>query len=525
MRPKVHIFDSTLRDGAQAKGISFSVADRLHMVSLLDDMGVDYIEAGNPTSNPKERAFFEEVKGYEFKHAKLVAFGATRYKGIKVEDDPGVQALLGAGTPVVAIFGKSWDLHVTEVIRATLDENLEMVHDTIAYFKKLGKEVIFDAEHFFDGYKACPEYALSVLKAANSAGADTLVLCDTNGGVLPWEAEAITQAVADLAPKGLIGIHAHNDSELAVANSLCAVKAGARHVQGTFIGFGERCGNARLTSIIPDLQLKMGYDCIPEDKLRELTAAASEAAEIANLAPNDKLPFVGKDAFAHKGGMHIDGVKKVSHSFEHVAPETVGNQRAFLLSEVAGRSAFALKLEKRFPQLDRNSNSMKELVDKLKDMEHEGYSFEGAESSFELLVHKHLGLYEPFFELQHYKVMDEPKSHDGALGAHAVVKIAVKGAVRIAAAEGTGPVDALDKALRSALLEFFPELEEVSLTDYKVRVLDTKSATEARVRVVIQSSDKKHDWTTLGVSNDVIQASLTALIDSIDYKLQKANPA
>lgn len=521
MTEKVVVFESTLRDGAQARGITFSLPDKLKMLALLDELGMDYIEAGNPASNPKERAFFEQASGIRLTHARLVAFGSTCRKQTRPEDDPGVRALLSAGTPAVAVFGKAWDLHVTQVLGASLDENLAMVRDTLRFFKERGREVIFDAEHFFDGYRGHREYALRVLEAAVEGGADCLALCDTNGGALPWDVEA---AVADVAGRFpvMIGIHAHNDGELAVANTLAAVRVGARHVQGTLLGYGERCGNARLTSVIPDLELKMGFWAIGPEKLGMLSDKALEAADIANLAPDDKLPYVGRDAYAHKGGMHIDGVYKAPHSFEHVPPEAVGNRRDYTLSEVAGRSALSIKLQSQFPQLSRDAGATRELVEKLKELENDGYSYEGAESSFELVARRHLGLYRPFFELTHYKVMDEPGGMPGSLGAYAVVKIDVRGEQTMAAADGNGPVNALDKALRSALSAYFPVLSEVSLIDYKVRVLDTRDATAARVRVVIRSTDGRSTWSTLGVSSDVIEASLQALIDSIEYKLLDA---
>lgn len=519
---KVSIFDSTLRDGAQAKGISFSLSDKLHMLKLLDSLGIDYIEAGNPASNPKERMFFEKAKEIELQYAKLTAFGSTRRKNCLVSEDPGVQALLSAETDVIAIFGKTWDLHVTHVLQTTLDENLNMVRDTVAFFKQKGKEVIFDAEHFFDGYKSNPSYAISVLKAAEEGGADCLVLCDTNGGTLTHEVEEIMKAVNENT-RTVIGIHAHNDSDTAVSNSMAAVLQGARQVQGTIIGFGERCGNARLTSIIPNLQLKMGYLCIPEEKIPLLTTVAREAAEISNTALHEKLPYVGQDAFAHKGGMHIDGVRKVEESFEHIKPETVGNKRSFLLSEVAGKSALLQKLQYRFPALVQDKDALNRLTEKLKDLEQQGYSFEGAENSFELIVLKELGQHRPSFTLVHFKVIDEHTENKKEFASYAVVKVNVNGVERMAAAEGNGPVNALDKALREALVEFYPELKQIVLLDYKVRVLDTKMATAATVRVVIESGDGEHNWATLGVSGDVIEASLIALIDSIEYKLWKEN--
>jgi len=518
-KEKIWVFDSTLRDGAQARGITFSMADRINMMDLLDEIGVDYIEAGNPASNPKERAFFEKVKSSNLKNAKLTAFGSTRRKKIKPEDDPGVLATLAANTPVVAIFGKSWDLHVTEVIRAELEENLEMIYDTVKFFKDRGIEVVYDAEHFFDGYKNNPEYAMKTLKAAVDGGADSLALCETNGGALPMLITEATKRVCDTYDV-MCGIHCHNDGEMAVANSLLAVERGARQIQGTFLGFGERCGNACLTSLIANLQLKMGFDCIPEASMKQLYTKAHEAAEIANLTLDEKMPFVGRDAFAHKGGMHIDGVNKVSHSFEHVNPESVGNKRTFLLSEVAGQTAIVMKLSEQFPELTKGAPETKELIEKLKNLEAEGYHFEGAESSFELLVKKHLGKFTPFFHIEHFKIIDEPAlGKQEGLKAYAIVKVNVKGEDHITAAEGNGPVNALDKALRAALMNFFPQLSKVHLVDYRVRVLDSYHETDATVRVMIDSTDGSTSWTTLGVSSDVIEASLQALIDSIEYKL------
>ena len=516
MSVKVDIFDSTLRDGAQARGINYSLSDKLHMLKLLDGLGVDYIEAGNPASNPKERQFFEEAGKLELKNARLVAFGSTRRKDTRVEEDAGVKALTDAGTGAVAVFGKAWDLHALEVLGTTLEENLSMIYDTLRFLKETGREVIFDAEHFFDGYKANPGYALEVLKSAAKAGADVLVLCDTNGGTMPHElAEAVKASLEAVDTK--LGIHAHNDTELAVANSVTAVTLGVRHVQGTLLGYGERSGNARLSSIIPNLQLKMGYDCIGES-ISRLYTVSREAAEITNLPFDETLPYVGRNAFAHKGGMHIDGLRKAKGSFEHIEPSLVGNSREFLLSEVAGKSAMAEKLKDEFPEVAADKNKVGRLMEKLKQLESEGYSFEGAESSFKLFVMKELGLREPMFSLMHFKVNDEP-SHADTFGVHAVVKVNVDGETRMAAAEGNGPVNALDKALREALGTFFPALNDVSLTDYRVRVLNGNAATAARVRVVIESSNGKDYWRTMGVSSDVIEASLLALIDSIDHVL------
>ena len=516
MSKRIEIFDSTLRDGAQARGINYSLTDKLHMLSLLDSLGLSYIEAGNPASNPKERLFFEKAVKVPLKNAKLVAFGSTRRKDTDVKKDLGIKALLDADTCAVAVFGKAWDLHVTEVINTTLEENLAMIYESVKYLKDNGREVIFDAEHFFDGFKANRDYALQVLKAASEGGAETIALCDTNGGTMPKELEEAVKASLE-AVSTKLGIHVHNDTELAVANSILAVQLGATQVQGTLLGYGERCGNARLSSIIPDLQLKLGYECIG-DHISKLYHATREAAEITNLPFDETLPYVGRNAFAHKGGMHIDALCKVKGSFEHVDPAVVGNSSEFLLSEVAGRSAMATKLQSEFPEVARDKEKVGKLMEKLKELESEGYSFEGAESSFSIFVMKELGLHVPKFSLVHFKVSDEP-SVENTFGAYAVVKVNVDGTSRMAAAEGNGPVNALDKAIREALGEFFPKLKSVSLTDYKVRVLDTNAATAAKVRVVIESSDGENYWRTMGVSTDVIAASLFALIDSIDHIL------
>ncbi len=513
---KIEIFDSTLRDGAQARDINYSLTDKLNMLALLDGLGIDYIEAGNPASNPKERQFFEQASKVRLINAKLVAFGSTRRKNADVEKDAGVQALMDANTLAVAVFGKAWDLHATQVLGTTLEENLKMIFDTLKYLKENGKEVIFDAEHFFDGYKANPKYALEVLNVACRAGADTIVLCETNGGAMPHEVEEAVSASLKAVDKKL-GIHAHNDTELAVANTIISVRLGACHVQGTLLGYGERSGNARLSSIIPNLQLKLGYDCIG-DNIKNLYSISREAAEITNLAFDETLPYVGRNSFAHKGGMHIDGLCKSAGSFEHIDPSQVGNSREYLISEVAGKSALAVKLKEEFPQVASDKRRVAKMMDKLKELESEGLSYEGAESSFKLFVLKELGLHKPQFSLVHFKVSDEP-SHENTFGAYAVVKVHVDGETRMAAAEGNGPVNALDKALREALGSFFPALKKVTLTDYKVRVLNTDAATAAKVRVVIESSDGASFWRTMGVSTDVIEASLLALIDSIDHVL------
>lgn len=521
METKLKIFDSTLRDGAQAEGISFTVEDKLKIVNVLDSLGITYIEAGNPGSNPKDLEFFELARNLNLKNSKLVAFGSTRRRDIDVDADKNVQSLLSANTDTVAIFGKSWDFHVTDIIHTTLDENLEMIKDTIQFFKSKGKEVIFDAEHFFDGYKSNPEYALSTLKAAKAGGCDCLTLCDTNGGMFPLEIYNIIKEVIKRFPDIDIGIHCHNDGGMAVANSILAVQAGATQVQGTYLGFGERCGNANLSTIIANLQLKCDYNCILKDQLQNLTSVAHQLAEIANVKINKSEPYVGKAAFSHKGGMHIDGVSKSPMSFEHINPEKIGNERKFLMSEVAGRSTIISKIQRIKPSITRESPETQIIIDALKELEFKGYQFEGAEGSFELLVRKKLGKYKPFFELEHFKIIGEQPTKDSKPSSSTLIKVTVDGKTEVTAAEGDGPVNALDLALRKALEVFYPDLKNIRLTDYKVRVLDTKTATAAKVRVLIESTDGNDSWTTVGVSTDIIEASWLALVDSIEYKLIK----
>lgn len=507
-----------MRDGAQAEGISFTVGDKLKIVKKLDEFGVDYIEAGNPGSNPKDVEFFEKVKELKLSNAKLVAFGSTRRAGIKPEEDANLAALLRSGTSVVAIFGKSWDFHVTDVIRTTLDENLNMIYDSIAYMKQNGKEVVFDAEHFFDGYKANPEYALKTLEVAAQAGADWLVLCDTNGGSFPSEIADITKTVIERFSSVPIGIHCHNDGGMAVANSIMAVEQGVVQVQGTFNGYGERCGNANLCTIIPNLQLKRNFYCVPPHSIAQLTSVSRYISELANMAPNERDPYVGNCAFAHKGGMHVDAILKNPASFEHVPPESVGNERRILMSEVAGRSTILGKIQKVAPWVTKTSPEVQQIIDELKRLEHEGYQFEGAESSFELLVRRALGKDHKFFEVKDFRVLCE-EPWQGDYSASAIIKVKVDGVEEVTAAEGDGPVNALDKALRKALEVFYPQLKKMRLTDYKVRVLDTSKATAAKVRVHIESTDGERVWGTVGVSTNIIEASWNALVDSIEYFL------
>lgn len=521
---KVFAYDTTLRDGAQAQGVSFSVEDKLKIVRKLDELGIAYIEAGNPGSNPKDLEFFRRLGEISLKHARVIAFGSTCKVGVQPEADGQLASLLSANTPAVAIFGKTWDYHATAILRTTLEENLRMIRDTLAFLKSKGKEVVFDAEHFFDGYKSNPEYALKALAAAVEGGADCLALCDTNGGSFPDEIFDITRKVVERFPGVAIGIHCHNDCELAVANSVRAVQAGATQVQGTINGIGERCGNANLCAIVPNLQLKLGFSVIPADCMHELTPVARFVSEIANLEHNDKAAYVGGDAFAHKGGMHIDAVNKNPVSYEHVTPDSVGNARKILMSEVAGRSTILGKINQVDPSLTKDSPETHKIIDKLKALEHEGYQFESAESSFELLVRKLLGKFKPSFELKEFKVIVNEPSVNG-VNSSAMLKIDVDGEDEITAAEGDGPVNALDKALRRALERFYPEIREVKLTDYKVRVLDSDRASAAKVRVLIESSDQQDSWTTIGVSTDVIDASWRALVDAIEFKLAKSRTA
>jgi 2-isopropylmalate synthase len=517
---KIEIFDSTLRDGAQSEGISFSVSDKINIVKTLDDFGVAYIEAGNPGSNPKDIEFFKQAAELELKNAKLCAFGSTHRKNMSVEEDPNVLSLLEAGTDTVAIFGKAWDLHALKILNITLEENLKLVGNTIAFFKGHGKEVIFDAEHYFDGWKDNPEYSMEVLKVAAEAGADVLCLCDTNGGATPMEVYKATKEAVDAFPKLRIGTHCHNDSGCAVASSMMAVEAGATHVQGTFTGIGERCGNADLSVVVPNLQLKQGYQCVPND-LTDLTDAVVKLSEISNMPlPNNK-PYTGASAFAHKGGMHIDGVVKLSRSFEHVDPSSVGNTRRFLMSEVSGRTTVLAKLAALAPEYGKDSPETAKIVARLKQLEHEGYQFESADASFELMVLSVIGRFKPHFKLCMYRTSGEYPFPSGDESASAMLSIEVGGKVETSAAMGNGPVNALDKALRKALNVFYPELAKVHLTDYKVRVLTAEQASAAKVRVLIESTDGASTWTTVGVSTDIIAASWQALVDSIEYILNK----
>lgn len=522
MAKTIEILDTTLRDGVQGEGIAYSVQDKIHIAQALDDLGIKYIEAGNPSSNPKDIEFFEKAKNLSLKNSRIVAFGSTRRKGCSCAEDENLQALLRAETPTVTVFGKAWDFQATEILQVSLEENLDMISETVAYLVKQGREVIFDAEHFFTGVQQNKEYAFRALNAAVKGGAHNITLCETKGGCMPLELQSISKEVFKLYGKACtIGIHTHNDSGLAVANTLLAVESGISHVQGVLLGFGERTGNANLSTIIPDLQLKMDCKCIDSDKLSLLTPVCKRVAEITNINLDSNLPYVGHNAFAHKAGMHIDAQLKNSSAYEHVSPESVGNERVLLMSEVAGRSMIVEKMKKFLPDISKNDSLVKEVVNELKKKEQEGYQFEGADGSFELLIRKAIGAYTPFFHHHYYKLSEEIPLVEKGLYAFAQVKLSVDNRIEIAAGEGNGPVHALDCALRAALKPFYPVVENITLIDYKVRVLDGHDATASRVRVLIESSDGKDSWTTVGVSSDVVEASWKALVDSFEFKLIK----
>lgn len=516
----VFLYDTTLRDGSQREGISFSVDDKLKIARRLDDFGMHYIECGWPGSNPKDVAFFERVRHLPLKHAKIVAFGATMRKGTQPENDANLQALLAAETSVVTLVGKSWDLHVTDVLATSLEENLAMIGASVAYLKAHNREVIFDAEHFFDGYKANPTYALETLRAAAKAGADVLILCETNGGALPWEVQEIVKTAISEFPIP-IGIHAHDDSGCAVANTLFAVRAGATHIQGTINGYGERVGNANLCSIIPDLQLKMGKVCISAENLSSLTELSNYVADVANLPQDKHLPFVGASAFAHKGGIHVAAVLKNESTYQHIDPTLVGNQRRTIVSELSGRGNL---LDKSLSfGLDLTSRQAREVLGQIKALEAQGFTFESAEGSVSVMLQRLQPGYEPPFELIDFVVMVEHRQGRGLL-AEAMVKVRVRDQIIHTAAEGKGPVSALDFALRKALQEVYPAIEHVRLEDYKVRILDSESGTDAVVRVLIDSKDGTRRWSTVGASTNIIEASWRAMADSLEYALLNDTP-
>ncbi|HEY2986159.1 MAG TPA: citramalate synthase [Candidatus Binatia bacterium] len=516
----VLIYDTTLRDGCQAEDISFTLEDKLRITGKLEEIGVDYVEGGFPGSNPRDEEFFKAVKRLKLKHVRIAAFGMTRKSSSKPSQDLSLKTLLDANTPVVTLVGKTWDLHVRDDLRISMKANLEMIADSIAYMKERVDEVIFDAEHFFDGFRSNSEHAVECLKAAQEGGADWIVLCDTNGGRLPGEIRAAIAALAGTISTPL-GIHCHNDGELAVANTLTAVEMGVRQVQGTINGIGERCGNLNLCSVIPDLQLKMDKQCIEPAQLKRLREVSHFLYELANISPNKHQPYVGASAFAHKGGMHVAGILKNRETYEHIDPELVGNRQRVLVSDLAGRSNIVYKAKEYGVDLDHQDHAVREILNRIKDLESQGYEFEAAEASFELLIQEALDRKRKNFRLIGFRVIDEKRKEGEAPISEATIMLEVDGVVEHAAAMGNGPVNALDGALRKALTKFYPALREVELLDYKVRVLSSGEGAGASVRVLIESGDKKDRWGTVGVSHDVIEASWQAVVDSIDYKLYK----
>jgi 2-isopropylmalate synthase len=527
---QILLYDTTLRDGTQGENINFSADEKIKIALRLDDIGIHYIEGGWPGSNPRDMQFFDLARRVDFKQARLAAFGSTRRPGIGPDEDPNLTALLDSKTPTVTIFGKSWDLHVEEVMNNSLDENLAMISDSIKFLKSYEREVIYDAEHFFDGYKNNREYAIQTLSAAAEAGADCIVLCDTNGGTLPFELEGIISGVQNYFNEKScqnsidspirLGIHTHNDSGLAVANSITAVRKGAVMVHGTINGYGERCGNADLNSLIPILALKMNLPCVSKDNLKKLKSLSRYVSEAANLVPINNRPFVGRSAFAHKGGIHVSAIMKVPRAYEHIDPSLVGNERRVLVSDMSGKSNVEYKAKELGVELGNNGFDSKKIVSEIKQLEQEGYQFDSAEGSFKILMEKFTDQFQPLFELESFRVTIE-KDKDQPCSAHATVKISVQNKHEITAAEGYGPVSALDNALRKALDKFYPDLDTMRLVDFKVRVIDGTRGTAARVRVLIESRDQERIWSTIGVSEDIIEASWQALADSFQYKLAK----
>ncbi len=516
MATPIELFDTTLRDGTQGEHVALSARDKLRIARRLDALGIDIIEGGWPGSNPKDQAFFELAREVSWTHAKLCAFGSTRRFSHTPEDDPNLQALLAAGTPVVSIFGKSWTLHAEVALGVTLEQNLELIRSSVAFLKAHGKHVVYDAEHFFDGYKADAPYALATLRAAADAGADVLVLCDTNGGTLPHEVFEMVGIVVETFAQP-IGIHTHNDSACAAANTLMAVRAGARHVQGTINGIGERCGNADLCSVIASLQLKLGYDCVEPEQLAMLAEVSHFVDEVANLDPVDRAPYVGHSAFAHKGGIHVSAVMKDPRAYEHIQPDVVGNRRRVLVSDLSGQSNVRYKADELGIAIEEKEQARR-AVQRIKELEHLGYEFEGAEASFELLLRTVRGENLSYFELERLRVRNE-KDGDGDAHSEATLVLNVGGRRTLQAAEGVGPVDAMSNAVRQALCAFYPLLERVRLSDYKVRVLTPEDGTAAKVRVLVEHHDDHRSWHTVGVSENILEASWQALYDGVCYYL------
>lgn len=517
---RIEIYDSTLRDGAQGQGVSFSLSDKIRIVKALDDFGIDYIEAGFPASNPKDAEFFRKMQSEKLSHAKLCAFGRTVKCGIEPEDDPALESLVSSGAPVLCIFGKTSVLHIRQVLGITEDENLGLIKKTVGYLKQFADEVIFDAEHFYAGYSENKDYALKVLSSAKEAGADVLCLCDTNGETMPYEAYEITKAVCDEFKDTRISVHFHNDTGCAVANSILSATAGASQIQGTFLGFGERCGNADLSVIMPNLKFKYGYE-FPCD-MRRLKKTAVKISEISNIGIRSNKPYIGKNAFHHKAGMHIDAVKKHSSSFEHIDPSLVGNERQFLLSEMSGRNTLLERVREIIPTAEKDSPELSMALEALKKKEFFGYHYEAAEASLNLLLKKTLCKYTPHFEVLLYKTTDDYPSGTGGMTSGAMIQIRVGDKTEVSASLGNGPVNALDTALRRALCVFYPQVSEMRLADFKVRVIDSGTSTAAKVRVLIESTDGVENWTTVGVSHDIIEACFAALVDSFEYKLSNS---
>jgi 2-isopropylmalate synthase len=521
MARTIRIYDTTLRDGTQGEEVSFSLEDKLRVAQKLDELGIHYIEGGWPGSNPKDISFFKEIKKISLKSSRIAAFGSTHRPKARVEDDYNIKTLLEAQTPVITIVGKTWDLHVKDALGVSLEENLDLIYDTLSYLKKRTDEVIFDAEHFFDGFKRNQTYSLKCLQAAVDAGVDWIVLCDTNGGTLVHEIPAILTEVKKVIAPIPFGIHTHNDTEMAVANSIMAVYHGADQVQGTINGYGERCGNANLCSIIPNLKLKLKLDCISEDQLTRLREVAHFVSELANLKPMIHQPYVGNSAFAHKGGIHVNAIQKNPETYEHIKPELVGNKQRVLVSDLSGKSNVIYKANELKIDLKDRDQEIKQILNSLKELEYQGYQFEGAEASFALLMKQILRERKRFFDLQGFRVIVEKRQSDEEPICEATIMLNVNGAIEHTAAIGNGPVNALDNALRKALEKFYPSLKDLTLLDYKVRILDESSGTAAKTRVLIESGDKEGKWGTVGVSQNIIEASWQALVDAIEYKLDK----
>jgi 2-isopropylmalate synthase len=518
---KIEIYDTTLRDGTQAEDFNLSLEDKIRCSTKLDELGINYIEGGWPGSNPKDVAFFKEIRNYDLKQAKVAAFGSTHNPRSSAEKDRNLAALLKAKTEVITIFGKSWTVHVRDALRTSPERNVEIIRDSLAFLRPHADKLFYDAEHFFDGFRADSEYALSTLKAALEGGADCLVLCDTNGGTLTVDLQKIIQRVRKEFPKAELGIHTHNDSELAVANSLAAVELGANHVQGTMNGVGERCGNANLCSIIPAIKLKMKLDCITDEQLVRLRETSRYILELANVRPFRYQPYVGRSAFAHKGGIHVAAVERNPETYEHLRPELIGNRRRVLVSDLSGRSTIKQKAEQYGIKISSKDPIAMQVLEELKELEHEGFQYEAAEGSFELLLNKALGKVKRYFELIGFRILVSKTDESQPSQSEATVMVKVGGKVEHTAASGVGPVNALDNALRKALEKFYPALSSMRLNDYKVRVLPGKEGTAAKVRVLIESGDRDNIWGTVGVSENILEASWIALVDSINYKMFK----